>query len=110
MHAWGHSVPLLQSLPLLSCCDLYLYLFLSSFLIGKKRNPGLKIPKEAFEQPQTSSTPPRDLDSKACISIGNQNFEVKADDLEPIVELGRGAYGVVEKMRHVPSGQIMAVK
>ncbi|KAB0360748.1 hypothetical protein FD754_004904, partial [Muntiacus muntjak] len=54
--------------------------------------------------------PPRDLDSKACISIGNQNFEVKADDLEPIVELGRGAYGVVEKMRHVPSEQIMAVK
>lgn len=40
----------------------------------------------------------------------SQNFEVKADDLEPIVELGRGAYGVVEKMRHVPSGQIMAVK
>lgn len=39
-----------------------------------------------------------------------QNFEVKADDLEPIMELGRGAYGVVEKMRHVPSGQIMAVK
>ncbi|KAF5924383.1 hypothetical protein HPG69_018784 [Diceros bicornis minor] len=77
---------------------------------GKKRNPGLKIPKEAFEQPQTSSTPPRDLDSKACISIGSQNFEVKADDLEPIMELGRGAYGVVEKMRHVPSGQIMAVK
>ncbi|XP_025052033.1 dual specificity mitogen-activated protein kinase kinase 6 isoform X2 [Alligator sinensis] len=77
---------------------------------GKKRNPGLKIPKEAFEQPQTSSTPPRDLDSKACISIGEKNFEVKADDLEPISELGRGAYGVVEKMRHMPSGQIMAVK
>ncbi|XP_009990031.1 PREDICTED: dual specificity mitogen-activated protein kinase kinase 6, partial [Tauraco erythrolophus] len=76
----------------------------------KKRNPGLKIPKEAFEQPQTSSTPPRDLDSKACISIGEENFEVKADDLEPISELGRGAYGVVEKMRHMPSGQIMAVK
>ena len=35
---------------------------------------------------------------------------MKADDLEPIMELGRGAYGVVEKMRHVPSGQIMAVK
>uniref|UniRef100_A0A8C6WDH0 mitogen-activated protein kinase kinase n=1 Tax=Nannospalax galili TaxID=1026970 RepID=A0A8C6WDH0_NANGA len=76
----------------------------------KKRNPGLKIPKETFEQPQTSSTPPRDLDSKACISIGNQNFEVKADDLEPILELGRGAYGVVEKMRHAPSGQITVVK
>ncbi|XP_015665850.1 dual specificity mitogen-activated protein kinase kinase 6 [Protobothrops mucrosquamatus] len=77
---------------------------------GKKKNPGLKIPKEAFEQPQTSSTPPRDLDSKACINIGDKNFEVKADDLEPISELGRGAYGVVEMMRHMPSGQIMAVK
>ncbi|XP_030390251.1 dual specificity mitogen-activated protein kinase kinase 6 isoform X4 [Gopherus evgoodei] len=83
-------------------------ILLSTF--GKKRNPGLKIPKEAFEQPQTSSTPPRDLDSKACISIGEKNFEVKADDLEPISELGRGAYGVVEKMRHMPSAQIMAVK
>ncbi|NWY69889.1 MP2K6 kinase, partial [Erithacus rubecula] len=82
----------------------------ASCFTGKKRNPGLKIPKEAFEQPQTSSTPPRDLDSKACISIGEENFEVKADDLEPISELGRGAYGVVEKMRHMPSGQIMAVK
>uniref|UniRef100_A0A6I8SDU6 mitogen-activated protein kinase kinase n=1 Tax=Xenopus tropicalis TaxID=8364 RepID=A0A6I8SDU6_XENTR len=76
-----------------------------------KKNPGLKIPKEAFDQPQVSSpTPPRDLDSKACILIGEKNFEVKADDLEPIEELGRGAYGVVEKMRHVPSEQIMAVK
>ncbi|XP_042639471.1 dual specificity mitogen-activated protein kinase kinase 6 [Orycteropus afer afer] len=67
---------------------------------GKRRNPGLKIPKEAFEQPQTSSTK----------LLAQNNFEVKADDLEPITELGRGAYGVVEKMRHVPSGQIMAVK
>uniref|UniRef100_A0A8C9TN84 mitogen-activated protein kinase kinase n=1 Tax=Scleropages formosus TaxID=113540 RepID=A0A8C9TN84_SCLFO len=33
-----------------------------------------------------------------------------ADDLEQIGELGRGAYGVVDKMRHVPSGVIMAVK
>lgn len=35
---------------------------------------------------------------------------MKADDLEKIEELGRGAYGVVEKMRHVPSGVIMAIK
>lgn len=78
------------------------------------------------------SSPPRDLDSKACVTIGDkvtsclfdslplprfytrlvagQNFEVKADDLERIGELGRGAYGVVDKMRHVPSGIIMAVK
>lgn len=43
-------------------------------------------------------------------ALSLQNFEVKADDLEQICELGRGAYGVVDKMRHVPSGLIMAVK
>lgn len=31
-----------------------MYFFLN--FSGKKKNPGLKIPKEAFEQPQTSST------------------------------------------------------
>uniref|UniRef100_A0A673AM29 mitogen-activated protein kinase kinase n=1 Tax=Sphaeramia orbicularis TaxID=375764 RepID=A0A673AM29_9TELE len=60
--------------------------------------------------PSTPKMPPRDLDSKACVTIGDQNFVVKADDLEQIAELGRGAYGVVDKMRHVPSGVIMAVK
>ncbi|KAK1794247.1 hypothetical protein P4O66_011148 [Electrophorus voltai] len=76
---------------------------------GKKK-PVLRLSKEAFEQPPPAATPPRDLDSKACVTIGDKNFEVKADDLEPIGELGRGAYGVVDKMKHVPSGVIMAVK
>jgi hypothetical protein len=30
--------------------------------------------------------------------------------LEKIVELGRGAYGVVDKMKHTQSGKIFAVK
>lgn len=54
-----------------------------------------------------SSRPTR---SYCLPSSPGQNFEVKADDLEQICELGRGAYGVVDKMRHVPSGLIMAVK
>lgn len=50
-----------------------------------------------------------------CLSHVNvvrygQNVVVNADDLEQIAELGRGAYGVVDKMRHVPTGLIMAVK
>ncbi|XP_060951064.1 dual specificity mitogen-activated protein kinase kinase 6 [Limanda limanda] len=77
---------------------------------GGKRKPVLKLSKEAFEQTTPAAAPPRDLDSKACVTIGEKNFEVKADDLEQICELGRGAYGVVYKMRHVPSGLIMAVK
>ncbi|KAK3529502.1 hypothetical protein QTP70_031739 [Hemibagrus guttatus] len=77
---------------------------------SKKKPPVPRLPKEAFEQQPTPPAPPRDLDSKACVTIGEKNFEVKADDLEPIGELGRGAYGVVDKMKHVPSGIIMAVK
>ncbi|GAA6078826.1 dual specificity mitogen-activated protein kinase kinase 6 isoform X1 [Tachysurus ichikawai] len=76
----------------------------------KKKPPVPRLPKEAFEQQPTPPAPPRDLDSKACVIIGEKNFEVKADELEPIGELGRGAYGVVDKMKHVPSGIIMAVK
>ncbi|XP_036134279.1 dual specificity mitogen-activated protein kinase kinase 3 isoform X2 [Molossus molossus] len=55
-------------------------------------------------------TPPRNLDSRTFITIGDRNFEVEADDLVTISELGRGAYGVVEKVRHAQSGTIMAVK
>ncbi|TKC53110.1 hypothetical protein EI555_006608 [Monodon monoceros] len=60
--------------------------------------------------PAPSPTPPRNLDSRAFITIGDRNFEVEADDLVTISELGRGAYGVVEKVRHAQSGTIMAVK
>lgn len=35
---------------------------------------------------------------------------MEADDLETLCVLGRGAYGVVDKMRHKQSGTIMAVK
>ncbi|XP_035648163.1 dual specificity mitogen-activated protein kinase kinase 6 isoform X3 [Oncorhynchus keta] len=77
---------------------------------GGKRKPVLSLSKDVFEQPPAAAAPPRDLDSKACVTIGEKNFVVKADDLEQIDELGRGAYGVVDKMRHMPSGLIMAVK
>ncbi|KAK0135694.1 Dual specificity mitogen-activated protein kinase kinase 6 [Merluccius polli] len=79
------------------------------FTMGKRKTV-LKLSKAVFEQPPPAAVPPRDLDSKACVTIGEKNFVVKADDLEQIGELGRGAYGVVDKMRHVPSGLIMAVK
>lgn len=37
-------------------------------------------------------------------------MEVEADDLEKICDLGHGAYGIVEKMRHRPTDTVMAVK
>lgn len=55
-------------------------------------------------------TPPRNLDTRATITIDERTFEVQADDLEKIADLGRGAYGVVEKMRHIKTDTVMAVK
>ncbi|KAH8415327.1 hypothetical protein KR222_003606, partial [Zaprionus bogoriensis] len=54
--------------------------------------------------------PPRNLDSRANIQIGDQTFEIDADSLEKICDLGRGAYGIVEKMRHRQTGTVLAVK
>lgn len=55
-------------------------------------------------------TPPRNLDKTATITIGSNTFVVEADNLEKICDLGRGAYGIVEKMRHKQTNTIMAVK
>ncbi|KAL1116079.1 hypothetical protein AAG570_005574 [Ranatra chinensis] len=44
------------------------------------------------------------------ITIEEDTCVVEADDLEKICDLGRGAYGIVEKRRHIPTGKIMAVK
>uniref|UniRef100_A0A3Q4I8T5 mitogen-activated protein kinase kinase n=1 Tax=Neolamprologus brichardi TaxID=32507 RepID=A0A3Q4I8T5_NEOBR len=80
-------------------------------LFSGKRKRVLKLPREAFEQATSTKIPrPVGLASTGTCPPFVQNFEVKADDLEQISELGRGAYGVVDKMRHVPSGLIMAVK
>ncbi|KAL5018024.1 hypothetical protein ScPMuIL_003746 [Solemya velum] len=74
----------------------------------KFKNP-VKIiipPPEQAKKPE----PPRNLDSRATIKIGDREFECEASDLETLTVLGRGAYGVVEKVRHRPSNTILAVK
>jgi len=58
-------------------------------------------------------TPPPDvnLDDKFTMTTdAGIQVEVHAKELERIRELGRGAYGVVEEMRHNATGQIFAVK
>ncbi|XP_071105924.1 dual specificity mitogen-activated protein kinase kinase 6-like isoform X1 [Haliotis cracherodii] len=83
----------------------------------KKAGGGMKsrrarLPKITLpENPPASPQPPRpDLDSTATLTIGDKTVECDATDLEPIKLLGRGAYGVVEEMRHRPSNTILAVK
>ncbi len=55
-------------------------------------------------------TIPRDLDSRTSITINEKTFSIEADDLESLCVLGRGAYGVVEKVKHKQTGTILAVK
>ena len=54
--------------------------------------------------------PPANLDSHTSITIGDNTFRVEADDLITQCVLGSGAYGVVEKMLHVKTNTLMAVK
>lgn len=73
----------------------------------KKRPP----PAFNFKPPaEQVVTPPGNLDKQTTITVDERTFTVHADDLVKICDLGRGAYGIVEKMRHVPSDTVMAVK
>lgn len=72
--------------------------------------PSFQKFKDVDEDQIDILSPPRNLDKKATITIDDRTFEVEADDLEKIADLGRGAYGVVEKMRHVKTDTVMAVK
>ncbi|KIH58147.1 kinase domain protein [Ancylostoma duodenale] len=62
--------------------------------------------------PQPQETPNLNLDDKCKIKLTNdsEEIEIAAKDLEVLEELGKGGYGVVDKMRHRQSGIIMAVK
>ena len=66
--------------------------------------------KRFFFRPVQDNPVPRDLQPRTYITIDGEKFEIEADDLESICELGRGAYGVVEKMKHKKTGNIIAVK
>ncbi|CAL7933857.1 unnamed protein product [Xylocopa violacea] len=58
-----------------------------------RRNLRLQVSEEA----PVPVTPPRNLDKRTTITIGDKTFVVEADDLETICILGRGAYGIVDK-------------
>lgn len=53
---------------------------------------------------------PRGLESHTSITVEGKEINVEARELVVLEELGRGAFGVVEKMKHTPSDTIMAVK
>jgi len=71
---------------------------------------GPKLPNFPICQTPEMVPVPENLDKQITITIDEQQLDIEADDLEVICELGRGAYGVVEKMKHKQSETILAVK
>lgn len=53
---------------------------------------------------------PGNLPRSVRVELENQTLEVAPDNLNTISQLGRGAYGIVERVRHDPSGFVMALK
>ena len=54
------------------------------------------------------SGPP--IEPSTTFKYDGQEYMLNASTLENLSVLGRGAHGFVQKMRHVPSGSLMAVK
>lgn len=51
------------------------------------------------------------IESSGKLKISpEEHCDFTAEDLKDLGEIGRGAYGSVNKMVHKPTGQIMAVK
>lgn len=77
--------------------------------MSRRPRPNLRVTTEATP-PIEILAPPRNLDTRATITIDDKTFEVEAEDLVKIADLGRGAYGVVEKMKHIKTDTVIAVK
>uniref|UniRef100_A0AAR2LT34 mitogen-activated protein kinase kinase n=1 Tax=Pygocentrus nattereri TaxID=42514 RepID=A0AAR2LT34_PYGNA len=64
-----------------------------------------------FQNPHIERLRTHSIESSGKLKISpEQHCDFTAEDLKDLGEIGRGAYGSVNKMAHKPSGQIMAVK
>ena len=74
-------------------------------------SPRLQGPRIELKPPEPCPVmAPVGLGTSTTININNQTLGLRADDLEVVCELGRGAYGDVHKMRERLSGLELAVK
>uniref|UniRef100_A0A8C8GM69 mitogen-activated protein kinase kinase n=1 Tax=Oncorhynchus tshawytscha TaxID=74940 RepID=A0A8C8GM69_ONCTS len=65
----------------------------------------------SFQNPHIERMRTHSIESSGKLKISTENAcDFTAEDLRDLGEIGRGAYGSVNKMQHKPSGQIMAVK
>lgn len=77
----------------------------------RRPTPALPIPSLQQQRQKNPETERRLRSLKTgLLKINGQNYETNEADLEELSELGNGTSGHVVKMRHKPSGAIIAVK
>lgn len=77
----------------------------------RRPTPALPIPSLQQQRQKNPETERRLRALKSLqLKINGQYFETNVADLEYLAELGNGTSGHVVKMRHKPSGAIIAVK
>lgn len=77
----------------------------------RRPTPALPIPSLQQQRQKNPETERRLRSLKTgLLKINGENFETNVNDLEYLSELGNGTSGHVVKMRHKPTGQIIAVK
>jgi mitogen-activated protein kinase kinase 7 len=79
-----------------------------------RRRPTPALPIPSLQQQRSQKNPETERRLRALktniLKINGENFETNVNDLEYLSELGNGTSGHVVKMRHKPSGAIIAVK
>lgn len=76
---------------------------------NSRRRPVLPIPS-LQQRPKNVETEKKLRALKTGFSINGISYDTNVSDLEYLSELGNGTSGHVVKMRHKPSGAIIAVK
>ena len=78
---------------------------------NSRRRPTPALPIPSLQQrPKNVETEKKLRALKTGFSINGISYDTNVNDLEYLSELGNGTSGHVVKMRHKPSGAIIAVK
>jgi mitogen-activated protein kinase kinase 7 len=76
----------------------------------RRPTPALPIPSLSHHRPKNAETEKKLRALKRELRINGIAYEVQSNDLQYLSELGNGTSGHVVKMKHKPSGAIIAVK
>lgn len=66
--------------------------------------------QKSLKEPETENKLRKIMRRNGILTINQQEYQTETRDLEDLGDLGNGTSGHVVKMRHLPTGEIIAVK